>query len=245
VDETNEPGETDAFVTAVNGVSALAEPARRRLYRYAAGHPEPVSREQAAQACRVPLHSAKFHLDRLVDEGLLEVEYRRLSGRTGPGAGRPAKLYRRSGVELEVSVPDRRYRLVGDLLAQACDAAAAGARPLREALADAASSYGRQAARDATGPAGPTGRDGSLQRAASELARHGYEPRVAERAVCLVNCPFDDLARKHTDLVCGMNLALVGGVLDGLGADDLEAVLEPDPALCCVKARERDAAAPA
>ncbi len=241
----DEHAESDDFVAAVNSVSTLAEPARRRLYRYAATQGDAVSREQAAQACGVALHSAKFHLDRLVEEGLLEVEYRRLSGRTGPGAGRPAKLYRRSGAQLEVSVPERRYRLVGDLLAQAFDTAADGSQALREALAEVASSYGREAALSAREPAARSNRDGSLQRAAGELARHGYEPRVTEHAVCLVNCPFDDLARKHTDLVCGMNLALVAGVLDGLDVDDLEAVLEPDPVLCCVKARERDATHPA
>src|SRR3954449_6016107 len=92
-------------------LGALAEPSRRALYEAVVAAAEPVSREQAAEAVGLPLHSVKFHLDRLVDEGLLEVEFRRLSGRRGPGAGRPAKLYRRARTEISVSLPARRYDL--------------------------------------------------------------------------------------------------------------------------------------
>ena len=92
-------------LTDVMGVAALADPLRRRLYRYVARSAEPVGREEAAAAVEVPVHTAKFHLDRMVDDGLLTVEFRRLSGRSGPGAGRPAKLYRRSEHEFTVSLP--------------------------------------------------------------------------------------------------------------------------------------------
>ena len=103
------------------GVGVLAEPARRTLYQYVVGEPAPVSREQAAAAIGIPVHSVKFHLDKLVAAGLLEVEYRRLTGRSGPGAGRPAKLYRRSAREVALSVPPRRYDLVGEVLAGAVE----------------------------------------------------------------------------------------------------------------------------
>ena len=79
-----------------SSIGALAEPTRLALTRYVAGSPPPVSREQAAAAVDLPLHPVEFHLDRLVEEGPLEVQYRRLTGRTGPGAGRPSKLYRRA-----------------------------------------------------------------------------------------------------------------------------------------------------
>src|SRR5262245_36574888 len=109
----------DAFSDQVEGISALAEPVRRSLYLYVVGQPEPVSRDEAAAGADVARHTAKFHLDKLVEEGLLDVEYRRLSGRRGPGAGRPSKLYRRSTREFTVSIPERRYRLAGDILAAA------------------------------------------------------------------------------------------------------------------------------
>src|SRR5690349_25055949 len=102
-------------------LGALAEPSRRALYDHVAAAASPVSREQAAQAVGLPVHSAKFHLDRLVDEGLLEVEFRRLSGRSGPGAGRPSKLYRRASRHLSISLPERRYELAGEGLAAAAD----------------------------------------------------------------------------------------------------------------------------
>jgi predicted ArsR family transcriptional regulator len=218
----------------VAGISALAEPARRTLYLYVVEQPEPVSREQAASACELPLHSAKFHLDRLVDEGLLDVTYRRLTGRTGPGAGRTAKLYQRSHREVSVSLPDRRYDLAGQILATAIDRSTADGVSVRDAVADVAALRGRALAEAAEPNEGT-----DLERSSKVLAENGYEPRLADGDLCLANCPFDKLAREHTELVCGMNVALVGGVLDGLGCESLEAVLEPAPGLCCVKARQR------
>ena len=101
------------------GIGALADDTRRALYEYVSGQAEPVGREQAATALGLAVHNVSFHLDRLAAEGLLEVEYRRLSGKTGPGAGRPSKLYRRAAREFAVSLPPRRYDLVGDILAAA------------------------------------------------------------------------------------------------------------------------------
>lgn len=233
---------SDSFAEQVSGVGALAEPVRRSLYLYVAAQPEPVSREQAAEGCGLPLHTAKFHLDRLVDEELLEVEFRRLTGRTGPGAGRPAKLYRRSAREVSVSLPERRYDLAGTVLAAAIDRSLREGIDVQAAVADAADAEGRRIAGEAT-PREAAAADGSqVERATETLAEHGYEPRLRDDVVCLANCPFDRLAREHTELVCTLNLALVGAVLDGLGCDQLHAVLDPEPGLCCVKARPLDRA---
>src|SRR5437868_8151395 len=109
--------------------SALADPVRRELYRWVVAQAEPVSRDQAASGAGVPRHTAKFHLDRLVDQGLLETEFRRLTGRAGPGAGRPAKLYRRAARELAVSLPPRHYDTAADLLASAVTEATATQMP--------------------------------------------------------------------------------------------------------------------
>ena len=231
---------SDELAEQVAGVGALVEPARRALYLYVAGQPEAVSREQAASAVELPLHSVKFHLDRLVGEDLLEVEYRRLSGRTGPGAGRPSKLYRRSSRQLAVSLPERRYDLAGDVLAAASDRSMRDGVPVAEAVRAAADTRGRRIAASSSGePADAAGRLGDLERAARLLARHGYEPRTSDRDICLANCPFDRLAAEHTELVCGMNLALIGGVLDGLDLGGLAAELDPQPGLCCVRVRVR------
>ncbi|MDQ4051097.1 MAG: transcriptional regulator [Actinomycetota bacterium] len=209
------------------GIGSLAEPVRRALYEYVVAQPKPVGREEAAAAVDVPGHKANFHLDRLVDEGLLEVEFRRLTGRTGPGAGRPAKLYRRSDREWAVSLPPRRYHLVGHILAAGVERARRDRVSVDDALHDAALAEGTTLGTEARAVPGPP----SL---AEVLANQGYEPRDADDVLVLSNCPFDSLAQEHTDLVCGINCSFVQGVADGLGRDDLEARLEPEPGRCCV-----------
>jgi predicted ArsR family transcriptional regulator len=124
----------------VESIGALAEPVRRALYEWVVGQAAPVSRDQAAAGAGVPRHTAKFHLDKLVADGLLETEFRRLTGRRGPGAGRPAKLYRRSPREVAVTLPPRRYELAARIMAAALDR---GGAP--EALAAAAADVGRRA----------------------------------------------------------------------------------------------------
>lgn len=233
----------DELAEQVAGVGALLDPVRRALYRYVAAQPEAVSREQAAHAMGLPLHSVKFHLDRLLAEGLLEVEYRRVSGRTGPGAGRPSKLYRRSPRQLSVSLPERRYDLAGEVLATAVTRSVDEAVPIGDAVRDAAAEEGRRIA--ATAAVGDQSRSGTsagpqvgpdhLVRAADVLTRYGYEPRISDREIRLANCPFDRLASRHPALVCGMNLALVNGMLEGLG--ELSTELAPQPGSCCVKIR--------
>jgi predicted ArsR family transcriptional regulator len=216
----------DELSVQASGIGALAEPVRRDLYGYVVAQADPVSREQAAEGVGVPLHTAKFHLDKLVDSGLLAVEFRRLTGRTGPGAGRPSKLYRRGDRELSVSLPQRRYDLAGRILAAAVDRAAAEQVPVDAAVRDAARAEGRRAAEQA-------GDEGL----AEVLETHGYEPRRRDDEMVLANCPFDALVREHTALVCGLNEQFLTGVLDELDGAGWQACLDPEPGLCCVKLR--------
>jgi predicted ArsR family transcriptional regulator len=211
------------------GIGALADPTRRALYTYVVAQAEPVGREEAATAVVVAHHKASFHLDRLVDEGLLDVEFRRLSGRTGPGAGRPAKLYRRADRDWSVSLPPRRYDLVGHILASGVEQAHREQVALDEALRSTAHEEGVSVGRE--------GRSRSEDAGLTEvLASQGYEPRTEDEVVVLTNCPFDSLAREHTSLVCGLNQSFVQGVAVGLG-EDVRACLEPEAGHCCVKVR--------
>lgn len=209
-------------------VAALADPVRRRLYRYVVAQADAVGREQAAEGAGVPLHTARFHLEKLVDEGLLDTEYRRLSGRAGPGAGRPAKLYRRTATEVSVQLPERSYDLIGSVLAVAVARSLAG-EPLGRSLTREARDRGRTC--------GSTyeGGGGDLERAAGLLAEEGFEPSVEDGVLSLHNCPFDVLAREEPALVCGVNLDYVEGALEGLGCRRLAARLEPSPERCCVR----------
>lgn len=212
------------------GIGALADDTRRALYEYVVAQPEPVGRDQAATALDLARHNVSHHLDRLVADGLLEVEFRRLSGRRGPGAGRPSKLYRRAETEIAVSLPPRRYDLVGGILATAVARATDGTA-LDDAVAQSAREEGQALAHAAGSAATLTG-------LAEVLATQGYEPRLDDEVLLLANCPFDSLAQQHTALVCGVNQCFVQGVADGLGCEGAVAALEPEAGLCCVKVRE-------
>ncbi|KQW53415.1 transcriptional regulator [Nocardioides sp. Root1257] len=209
-------------------VGALADPTRRALYEYVVGRSAPVGREESASALDLPVHTAKFHLERLVEAGLLATEFRRLGGRSGPGAGRPSKLYRRADAQVTVSLPERRYDLVGHILARGVELTRDG-RALDDAIHAAAAESGREI--------GGTATSDDLPAFTGVLAGQGFEPRVEDDTVLLANCPFDTLAQTHTALVCGLNQAFVQGVADGVGCPGATARLEPEPGWCCVKVR--------
>jgi predicted ArsR family transcriptional regulator len=226
---------TDDLAARVEGVAALAEPVRRALYLFVAGQPEAVSRDRASAGVGVARHTAKFHLDRLVEEGLLETEFRRPQGRGGPGAGRPAKLYRRAGREVRVSLPERRYDLAGELMATAIDESTRAGVPVAQALTEVAERRGASVGGQIKDRLGRRpSRTQRVEATCEWLAEHGYEPRRGRGEVELANCPFHALAAEHTDLVCGMNLALIGSAVAALADPGLEARLVPHEQRCCV-----------
>ncbi|MFI6099853.1 helix-turn-helix transcriptional regulator [Lentzea sp. NPDC051213] len=207
----------------VAAVAALDEPNRRRLYDFVARQAAPVSKDEASVAVDVPRTTAAFHLDKLVEMGLLDVVHERRSGRTGPGAGRPAKLYLRSSGQIEVSLPDRRYEAASHLLTDALLEAQTTGEPPREILNRRAYEWGS----DLAGSAG-----GEVVEA---LESFGFEPRQDGGSILLGNCPFHSLAQRHTELVCGMNLCLISGLLDGIKETGHTANLDPAPGHCCVR----------
>lgn len=211
------PGWTD-----IGGLSSLDDPVRQRLYGYVASCDGPVSREDAAAAAGISRTLAAYHLDKLAEAGLLTTGYARPAGRGGPGAGRPAKRYARAQQELSVSVPPRNYVLLAGLLTGAIDSDGSGA--VREAVGSAARKAGREAG------------DGSDVMGA--LRACGYEPAlVDEGEIELRNCPFHQLARQHPELVCGLNLELVTGLLQSAEGPPRQAELAPRPGRCCVRLR--------
>jgi len=215
----------------IEGVAALRDGVRRALYAHVSTADEPVSRDDAAAAAGIRRSLAAFHLDKLVEAGLLEVEFRRVSGRTGPGAGRPAKLYRPSGRELQLSLPPRNYTLAAALFAQALEQPEDG-RTARERVNDVARATGAAIGAAARGSA--RGAQARLGVAMDALASIGYEPKREGGSVVLRNCPFHALTAQHLELVCGVNHALMTGVVDELHATGLQARLEPAPGRCCV-----------
>ena len=231
---TTEPAIGDPIET----IALLDEPNRRRLYDLVSASHEPVGRDDAAAALGISRELAAFHLDRLVEGGLLETEYRRRGGRSGPGAGRPAKLYRRSSREIAMSIPPRHYDLAADVMAAALEGL--GGASGVEAVAAIARERGATIGTDARRKAGARpGRRRLLAGLLDVLRRAGYEPHLdAAGTICLRNCPYDALAAQHRDLTCGMNLAWATGVVDGLGAP-AAVELAPEPGRCCVVFSER------
>ena len=224
----------DDFAQRVSRLAALAEPARRVLYEFVVSQPGAVSRDQASEGVGLARHTAKFHLDRLVDEGLLVTEFRRLTGRSGPGAGRPTKLYRRAAQTVSVSVPERRYDLAGQLMATAIEDSTASGTDVVSALNRAAAGFGAALGdRVAESAAADPGGADPLEAICSSLAALGYEPHLEVNVVTLGNCPFHALAQEHTDLVCGMNEALVHGMAER-APGGVTAKLDPAPDRCCV-----------
>jgi predicted ArsR family transcriptional regulator len=207
---------------------------RRRLYEVVSVRLEPVGRDEAAQEAGIGRALAAYHLDKLVESGLLTATYRRPSGKSGPGAGRPAKFYARSAREFAVTIPPREYELAARLLVRAVESDASGHS--QAALHDAAFRLGTELGTRLW--RGEPGAD-DVQRALDVvLTAHGYQPeRAADGATRLRNCPFHLLAERHKEVVCGMNLALIDGVTRGLHADTLRPVLDPQAGYCCVIVR--------
>jgi predicted ArsR family transcriptional regulator len=222
-------------------VAALADPVRARLYEVVRFAGRPVSREEAAEASGISRSLAAFHLDKLVDRGLLTFAYARPEGRSGPGAGRPSKVYRPSEVEVEVSIPERRYDVIGKLLVDSI-LAESGREARSEVAAKVAAEEGRR-----TGEAirtelrmRPPGTERALATATQVLRERGYEPYPAEEgALRLRSCPFHAIASHAPKLVCSMNRSFIEGIVRGLGNQTLEAGLEPTPGECCVVLRPR------
>jgi predicted ArsR family transcriptional regulator len=217
-------------MSEISVVAVLDDPVRRRLYEYVARQQQAVSRNEAAQAVGIQRTLAAFHLDRLAEAGLVSVSFSRPDGRTGPGAGRPAKLYQRGPTEHQVSVPPRDYRSAAELLAEVVDITGAEPQLQRSARSKGAAT-GRTARRQA--PA-----DADRELVERELTGQGYQPYRDGAEIRLRNCPFHVLADRYPPLICGMNLALLEGLLAGAAAKTLEARLDPRAGDCCVVLRE-------
>lgn len=212
----------DVLGPDANRITSLADPMRRALYRYVVDAGGDVGRDDAAESLGVSRSLAAYHLDRLVADGLLDVRFARRSGRRGPGAGRPAKLYTRSRRAVQVSLPPRDYEVAARLLVRAAETDPSS----RRALFDEAYRFGRDV--------GEEGAGGDGEAVVAVLRARGYEPFDDEGVVRLRNCPFDALAHDHRDLVCGMNLALLSGLVTALGLPEHTVRLDPREGCCCV-----------
>ncbi|MDP8956553.1 MAG: helix-turn-helix domain-containing protein [Actinomycetota bacterium] len=219
-----------SFEQQVSSIATLADPVRNSIYRFIVARGNDVSRDQVATALKIPRSQATFHLEKLAEQGLVETTYRRLSERRGPGAGRTSKLYRRARRQFEVTLPPREYELAARALAQAMEGGRRSS--VTKGLADVARRIGAQwaAERSSKSP---------LKSLESILARHGYEPHWAgSDSIRLRNCPFEALVPEHEEAICQVfNLALIKGLIEGLGARGVSAEYSAPPPMCCVSLR--------
>jgi len=211
-------------------IATLRDPTRRRLYQYVERQPRAVSRDEAAEAARVSRALAAFHLEKLVRVGLLKAEYRRLSGRSGPGAGRTSKLYRRSRHEFAVGLPRRNHELLARLLAQSLSSAP-GTSPGVAPARDFGRSLGRRARERIRGRTGPERLLGCVEDVLESL---GFDPyRTSPSELRLRNCPFDPLSRLFTPLVCGVGQAIISGIVEGVAVQQARVGRDDQPDRCC------------
>lgn len=204
-------------------VAALVDQVRRALYDYVRSQDHPVTREEAADAQHISRSLAAFHLDKLVGAGLLQTRYEAPTDQAR-GRGRTPKVYEAAPGCISLTIPERRYDLIGEILAQAVAQDPADARSAALRLAEQ------------RGVAIGHGVDGGGS-VVAVLAELGFDPADDDERIRLRNCPFHELAAQQTELVCGLNQAFVGGLLDGLGRTDLDARLAPSPGACCVQIR--------
>jgi predicted ArsR family transcriptional regulator len=233
----------DSFEQRLDSAGALAGGLRRSIYLYVRSQRRPVGREEAARAAGISPKLAAFHLDTMVTKGLLTAHYERLSGKSGPGAGRPSKVYEPSEREISVSIPYRSYDVVGDILLDALESTAGHSEAaVTGAAHDRGQALGVGERRERK--LRSVGKKAAFKVADEFLSERGYEPYRDERGdLRLHNCPFHELAQRSPELVCGLNRAFIEGFLSGLGDSSLEAVLDPQPGQCCVRLRGREAVA--
>lgn len=224
---------------SIDTLGILDDDLRRSLYIYVRKQARPITRDEAAADVGMSVKLAAWHLDKLEKAGLLSTHYARKPGRSGPGAGRSSKFYVTSDVEIDVSIPERSYDFVGEILVAAIASEKEGLNS-HEAALGIADQRGREIGKEIRNELGlrRPGRDRALRVAEERLAELGYEPyRADKKTVSLRNCPFHRLARQAPELVCGINQAFIDGLLRGLGNEFVEASLEPTPGQCCVKLR--------
>lgn len=226
---------------AIESVSVLGERTRRQMFAFIRRARRPVTRDEAAASAGISRKLAAFHLDKLVDAGLLRARY------VAPGGvrkvGRQPKAYEPTETQIRVSIPDRRHELLADMLMRAV-LTEHDSETARQAATRAARETGRELGEAERGRnrLGRLGAERALTICRRMLDEHGFEPvRETPTRLRMRNCPFHPLAAKAPDLVCGMNHAFLEGYLDGLRCTAVEAVLDPRPGECCVELRRSTA----
>jgi predicted ArsR family transcriptional regulator len=218
----------------IRSVAALEDELRRDMYLLIRRARTPLSREDVSRELGISVKLAAFHLDKLVDRGLLKAHFGRPKGRSGPGAGRSSKFYEPADAEVAVSIPGRDYELIGSVLAEALGAG--GPQGTRAAI-EAARAKGFEIAQKVDRRLAKS-KPRPLLAADRRLKALEYEPyRVSGGEIRLKNCPFHGLASQASDVVCPINRGLVEGIVSGLDLSVEQVSHGPSNGDCCVALR--------
>jgi predicted ArsR family transcriptional regulator len=222
---------------AIRAIAALDDDLRRGMYEYIRAARRPVTRDEAAAAVGISRKLAAFHLDKLVDAGALRAHYQQADGVRR--VGRAPKVYEPSPADIRVTIPQRSHEMLAGILLDAVAGEESG-KSARDAVRRVARDHGERAGAEERQRARPgrLGAERALSLASKLLAERGFEP-TRESAACLRlrNCPFHPLAATAPDLVCSLNHAFISGLMDGLQASGVGAVLDPQAGECCVELR--------
>lgn len=233
-----------ATEAALTSIGVLSDDVRRDLYFHVRDAADPISRDEAAELAGISRNLAAFHLEKLVAASLLQVTsaHRPLLRR-----GRAPKLYYPADTEVTLSLPPRRYETMARVLIAAVHN---GGDTVKDTVLTAARAHGRMIGETALHGArvGRLGVERAFGLVRPVLEEQGYEPEM-QRGECpevlLRNCPFHGVLADDTLLVCTINTEVVAGILEGLGAEVLEASLIPRERHCCVTVAARRRVVPA
>ena len=199
-------------------LAAVGDPELREALLFARGHERPASADELAHEKGLHRNVARSRLERLVEAGLLAVGYERRTGRSGPGAGRPAKTYAVVPQLESIEFPADRSESLAGLLVGAL-AARGGEKPLR----DIGIEFGRELARSAKLRPAKSLETG-FERVCAAVRRLGYQASLeqtgdAGAVIATPTCPLRPLVRARPEAVeidRGMWAGLASCALDGV-----------------------------
>jgi predicted ArsR family transcriptional regulator len=204
-------------------LEAIGDRERRETLLFARAHQQPLTADEVAAAQGIHRNVARGRLERLAEAGLLIASFERRTGRTGPGAGRPAKTYRVAPELTAIEFPKRRYEQLIGLVVDALPE-----RGRRERLHEIGIAFGREFAREMRLRSAKTFRT-ALDRVCAALGALGYQAAIAEMSgeravITTATCPLRPLVRAHPALATldqGMWSALVARAFEGIDIDQI------------------------
>jgi predicted ArsR family transcriptional regulator len=199
-------------------LAAVGDPELREALLFARGQARPVTADELAEEKGLHRNVARSRLERLVEAGLLAVAYERRTGRSGPGAGRPAKTYSVVPQLAKIEFPADQHESLAGLLVDAL-VARGGEEPLREVGVN----FGRELARTARlRPA--KNLETGFERVCAAVRRLGYQASLEHAddhgaVIATPTCPLRPLVRACPEAVeidRGMWAGLASCALDGV-----------------------------